>query len=234
LDGISKMTSERTRFDAARRWANLLPAPADETNPCQSWPNALKPRAPKKRRTLIESLRNRPHAVRPTPTAVVLFGSIARGDFDECLDIDLVSITVPNWRRGLANNDRFVTNVRHEGMLLTGTWSDGASSDGGSTSTPRRPPRNELDSTRPYARSGRAISSWCGVWTGWHGRCASWRAWPTGSQPKASSCALQEQIELAVARQMTKTEQPWGMPRRPRQLLPQTGIKRRRVSLPPG
>jgi len=116
-----------------------------------------------KRRTLIESLRDRPHAVRPTLTAIVLFGSIARGDFDGCSDIDLVPITVPNWRRGLANNDRFVTNVRHEGMLLTETWPDGASSDGGSTPTPPRPRRNALDSTRPCARSGRAISSWCGV-----------------------------------------------------------------------
>jgi predicted nucleotidyltransferase len=101
-----------------------------------------------KRRTLIASLRHRLNAARPTPTAVVLFGSIARGNFDGRSDIDLVvigeasgahealvdiarpidlvPIPVTNWQRRLADNDRFVTGVRQEGVLLVGTWPDRA------------------------------------------------------------------------------------------------------------
>ncbi len=100
-----------------------------------------------KRHSIITSLRDRLHAVRPTPTAVVLFGSIARGDFDGRSDIDLVvieeasgvhealvdiarpidlvPIPVTNWQRRLADSDRFVTGVRQEGVLLAGTWPDG-------------------------------------------------------------------------------------------------------------
>jgi predicted nucleotidyltransferase len=102
----------------------------------------------RERERLIQGVRDVVAAADPAPDRVILFGSLARGDFDGRSDldilvvgrdalahdaladlghpIDVVPMTHDEWTRRRANGDAFIRRILDEGIVIRNVTNDGA------------------------------------------------------------------------------------------------------------